>query len=326
MKDHPHVIVTGGAGFIGSHLASRLISEGYKVTVLDNLSTGKERNVPREANLIKMDLGLEDSYRLLKDADCDAICHLGGQSSGEASFLDPLYDLRSHVMSTFLLLEWCRKKGVRRFLYASSMSVYGDPDHLPVTEEHPYKPKTFYASAKMAAEAYIKLYQTLGIDTTILRLFSVYGPGQNLENKMQGMVSIYLSYMLNGVPIPVKGSGDRFRDLVYIDDVVDAWREALDNPASYGRVYNIASGAKTKVGDILKMLTASFGMDSYPIAYKGNTPGDQFGIVADISRVKKDLKWKPKTDIRDGIDNMVKFEKNRRENGRIDIVSAVRKK
>ncbi len=177
MKNTKHIIVTGGAGFIGSHIAQGLISQGYAVTVLDNLSTGNEENIPKGVNFIKIDLSIEDSYSSLNNICCDAIFHLAGQSSGEASFIDPVYDLRSHVMSTFFLLDWCRKKGVKRFLYSSSMSIYGEPNYLPVDENHSIQPKTFYAAAKISAEAYIKLYQSLGINTTIFRLFSVYGPG-----------------------------------------------------------------------------------------------------------------------------------------------------
>ncbi len=309
MMDKKNIIVTGGAGFIGSHIVSRLLSEGYKVTILDNLSTGKRENVPQGADFIKIDLGEESAYSLLKDIDCEAVFHLAGQSSGEASFQEPFYDLRSHVMSTFFLLEWCRAKGVRRFLYASSMSVYGDPNSLPVGEGHPLQPKTFYAAAKVSAEAYIKFYQTLGINTTILRLFSVYGPGQNLSNRMQGMISIYLSYMLKNEPIVVKGTRERVRDFVYVDDVIEAWMEAFRNPVTYTKIYNVASGKETKVEDLLNTLLESFGNYDCPIIYEGSTPGDQFGVVADITRIKEDILWRPKVGLKEGLNKMIEFEK-----------------
>lgn len=315
MKKGKHAIVTGGAGFIGSHIASRLITDGYKVTILDNLSTGKEENIPSGADFIKMDLGLESSYDLIEKLSCDTVFHLAGQSSGEASFKDPLYDLRSHALSTFLLLGWCKKNTVQRFLYASSMSTYGDPLYLPVDEEHPQQPKTFYAAAKSSAEAYIKLYQTLGINTTIFRLFSVYGPGQNLGNKMQGMVSIFLSYMLEGIPVHVKGSKERFRDFVYMDDVADAWISSVDNPVSFGKVYNVAGGKKIKVEELIEALKNSFGFKDYPVEYKGSTAGDQFGLVGDINRIKQDLQWKPKTDLETGLAIMVNYEKRRIKSG-----------
>ena len=146
-----HVIVTGGAGFIGSHLAARLLAAGHQVTILDDLSTGRLENIPPAADFIEMDLGREEEYGLLDNLEAAAVFHLAGQSSGEASFYDPLGDLRSHVLSTFWLLEWCQKKQIKRFLYASSMSIYGYPQYLPVDEAHPLAPKTFYAAGKIAA-------------------------------------------------------------------------------------------------------------------------------------------------------------------------------
>lgn len=304
-------VVTGGAGFIGSALTRALVADSWSVLVADNFSTGFESNIPLEADFIKMDLGEESSYKNLENVNCDAVFHLAGQSSGEGSFKDPLYDLKSHVMSTFYLLDWCKKKHVPRFTYASSMGVYGDPKFLPVNEAHPLQPKTFYAAAKASAEAYITLYQAMGIDTTIFRLFNVYGPGQNLDNKLQGMVSIYLSYILENVPITVRGSKDRFRDFVYIDDVVSAWMLSLENPVSFGKIYNVASGKKTMVEDLIKALKNSFGVPDYPVEYKDGTIGDQFGIIGDNSLISKELKWKVKTDLQTGLKNMIDFEKAR---------------
>jgi len=308
-KYKQHIVITGGAGFIGSHIASRVLSEGCAVTVLDNLSTGKKETIPKGANFIEMDLGLKKSYVYLENINCDAVFHLAGQSSGEASFADPFNDLRSHVLGTFFLLDWCKKKGIQRFLYASSMSVYGEPDYLPLDEIHPLRPKSFYGAGKTSAEAYIKLYQTLGINITIFRLFSVYGPGQNLKNRMQGMASIYLSYMLEGVPVIVKGSGERFRDFIYIDDVVDIWVLSLDKPVTYGKVYNLASGRKTKVKDLLNALRNSFRNADYPIEYRGGTLGDQIGALADTALIKNDLRWSPKVDLQTGLNKTVDFEK-----------------
>ena len=306
-----HIIVTGGAGFIGYHITARLLSEGYKVTVLDNLSTGKKANIPRGADFIHVDLGQEASYERLKDLSASALFHLAGQSSGEASFRDPLYDLRSHVLSTFWLLEWCKRRGVRRFVYAGSMGVYGDPHYMPVDENHPLSPKSFYAAAKASAEAYVRLYQTLDINTTIFRIFNAYGPGQNMENRMQGMASIYMSFMLEGKPVIVKGSKDRFRDFIYIDDLTEAWHRAWNNPVTYGKTYNLASGRKATVEEVLNTLKEIVGNKEYPVEYNEGTPGDQFGIVADIRRITNDLGWNPATDLRTGLRNMFESERAR---------------
>jgi UDP-glucose 4-epimerase len=313
MNQRRQVIVTGGAGFIGSHLAARLLRDGHGVTVVDDLSTGRVENIPPGADFIKTDLGREE-YDKLDQLEGAAVFHLAGQSSGEASFYDPLGDLRSHVLSTFWLLEWCRKKQIKRFIYASSMSIYGEPQYLPVDEGHPQRPRTFYSAGKIAAEAYIKLYQTLGMDTTIFRLFSVYGPGQNLENRMQGMVSIYLSFLLEGRPIIVKGSRERFRDFVYVDDVVEAWLAAWDNPQSYGKVYNVASGQKTRVADLIEALKQAWGCPDHPVTYQEGTPGDQFGMVGHNSAIAQDLHWQPQVQLPEGLKRLASFE-NRRSSG-----------
>jgi len=302
-------LVTGGAGFIGSALARALIADGWRVLIADNLTTGRESSIPKGTDFIKMDIGEGSSYKALENVDCDCVFHLAGQSSGEISFSDPLYDLKSHVMSTFWLLQWCKKKGVSRFIYASSMGVYGDPLYLPVNEQHPLQPKTFYAASKASAEAYIKLYQAMDIDTTIFRLFSVYGPGQNMDNKLQGIVSIYLSYMLEDIPITVKGSKDRFRDIIYIDDVIEAWMLSIQDPVTFGKTYNVATGVKTKVDGLIEALRKSFGKPDYPVEYKEGTPGDQFGVVGDNSLIKKELKWTPRTKLKIGLEKMIDSQK-----------------
>lgn len=301
-----HIIVTGGAGFIGSQMARRLLSDNYKVTILDDLSTGKSSNIPQKADFINIDLGIDFQYSKLKKLSCDAVFHLAGQSSGETSFLDPARDCRSHVLSTVNLLEWAKKaKGLKHFLYASSMAIYGDPLKLPVSEDCPLNPKTFYAAAKLSAENYLRIYQSMGIPTTIFRLFSVYGPGQNLDNRMQGMISIYLSYILDGMPIQVKGAKERFRDFVYMDDVVDAWMLAYQSPKAYGKTYNLCGGVKTTVDDVINLLRQAIHDDEYPVKCLKGTVGDQFGVFGDNRKIKEDLGWSPKVNIQEGIELMV---------------------
>lgn len=311
MCKYKHFLVTGGAGFIGSHIAVRLISQGYKVTIIDNLSNGREENIPMEAEFIKADLSKGKDLSNLNNISYDAVFHLAAQSSGALSFKDPLLDLKSHVLSTYFLLEWCKKNGVGRFLYSSSTTTYGDPHYLPVDEKHPQQPKTYYAAGKMACESYIKFYQTMGIDATIFRLPNVYGPRQNLENRDQGMISIYLSYILENRPIIVKGSLERFRDFIYVDDVVDAFLTALDNPKTFGKIYNLASGKKTTIQDVIDGLIRAFVYTDYPIKIKDRTPGDQFGIVCETRLINEDLGWSAKTGIQEGLLKTVESEKRR---------------
>lgn len=301
------VLVTGGAGFIGSALARALIAQGYGVVVADSLATGMLSNVPEQAIFVQMDLSNRSDYEKLVPVRFDAVCHLAAQSSGEASFLDPQNDFNSHALSTFLLLEECKRRGVQRFLYASSMAQYGDPVYQPVDEVHPANPKTYYAAGKLASEAYVKLYQSFGLNTTVFRLFSVYGPNQDLGNTLQGMVSIFLAYVLAGEPVHVKGAKERFRDFVYVGDVVNAWLAALDNPTSYGKTYNIASGRKTTVEQLIAAILEATEKPDHPVRYEGATPGDQFGVYGDSSRLQTELGWRPQYSIKEGLAAMVEF-------------------
>lgn len=303
------ILVTGGAGFIGSHLVSRLLESHSEVIALDDLSTGSAENVPTDATLIEGSIADESVYDSLP-TDIDTVFHLAAQSSGEASFDDPMGDFKSHMVGTFHLLQWCDAHGVDRFVYASSMSVYGDIEYLPVDETHPTDPKTYYAAGKLAAEAYVSLFDNLEMNTTILRLFSVYGPGQNLENMKQGMVSIYLTFLLEEDEILVKGPLDRFRDFVFIDDVVDAFTAVVDEPTAYGQVYNVATGHKTEVRELLETMIRCSEYDDFPIEVTSGTPGDQHGIVGDASNIEADVGWSASTDLEEGLTEMIRAERN----------------
>ncbi|MFC2025025.1 NAD-dependent epimerase/dehydratase family protein [Chloroflexota bacterium] len=300
-------LITGGAGFIGSKLAEKLLGEGWRVLVLDNLSTGFESNVPKEAEFMRLDLSDKSFVNSLPKKGIDVVLHLAAQSSGEISFEKPAYDVQTNAMGTLLLLQWCKENGVPRFIYTSSMSIYGDDQELPVQETAFPKPMSLYGVGKLASENYVRIYQNMGLETTTLRLFNVYGPGQNMENLKQGMVSIFMAYIAKGEAILVKGSRDRFRDFVFIDDVVDAIMRVADGPLSSGKIYNIGTKKKTYIWQLLDLIVEAFGYKTgeYPITFQGTTPGDQLGIYADISKVSSELGWKPKVELSEGIKRMV---------------------
>lgn len=299
-------LVTGGAGFIGSHVSRRLLKEGWKVYIVDNLSTGFKDNIPKGTEFSKLDLSRDDFVRNLPDDNLDAVFHLAAQSSGEISFDDPAYDLKTNCLSTVMLLKWCVKKNIKRFMYTSSMSIYGDQIVQPVKETAIPLPKSFYGVGKLASEKYLEIYAKMGIQPTSLRLFNVYGPGQNMKNLRQGMVSIYMAYLLKKEELPIKGSVDRYRDFIYVDDVVGAYMACLDNPLTFNKSYNVATGVRTTVKDLIDELLTAFKYDGskYPIKHCGATPGDTFGIFADISALKRDTGWAPAVSLSDGLKRM----------------------
>ena len=306
-----HILVTGGAGFIGSHLARRLVAQGLQVTVVDDLSNGFVANMPPQVDFIQADLTREETMDQLAGVPFEAVMHLAAQSSGDASFDAPLVDMRSHIHATLLLLRLCRDKGVGRFLYASSSTIYGGAPKMPVDEACPASPRSFYAAGKIGGEAYVNLFATLGLATTIFRMPNVYSPGQNLENKNQGMVSIYLAYLLEGRPIVVKGARERFRDFIHVADVARAWQAALAAPQAAGKTYNLGSGVSATVGEVVDLLRQACGSSDHPVTWAGGTRGDQTGMVLDITRIRNDLHLPPCLSLQAGIMDMVAQEKRR---------------
>lgn len=308
------ILITGGAGFIGSALARRLINSGHSVVIVDNLSTGKRSNIPPEADFVELDLSRPDFLTELPSGKFDAVCHLAAQSSGAISAEKPLYDLQANAASTLLLSRWCVEKTVPRFLFASSMLIYGNPSVLPVTEDAPQVPISYYGISKMTSENFLRLASREGLSVTSFRMFNVYGAGQDLGNVRQGMVSIYLAYMLRGVPVPVTGSLERFRDFVYIDDAIDAWESALCMTATPSLSYNMGIGRPTTVRKLLALLIQAMELPiDYPILELVGSPSDQFGLYADISRLQKELNWQPRIDIGEGIYQMVKWARTEME-------------
>ena len=307
-------LVTGAAGFIGSWVARALLERGDKVTVIDNLSTGFKENIPAQADFFLSDCQDPKVYKKISGRRFDAILHIAGQSSGEISFDNPVYDLRSNTESTLHLLKFALQTGCKRFIYASTMSVYGLPNQdTPVAEDAQLKPLSFYGVGKIASEHYLRIYEKFGIQPTSLRLFNVYGPGQNLSNLRQGMISIYLAQMIQNQRIVVKGSLERFRDFVYISDVVSAFLLTLDNPQTCGGIFNIATGRKTTVKELLGFLLDAHGK-RVPIETAEGTPGDTFGIYADISRFKNLTGFGPAVSLEKGLKLMLSWAKEREKN------------
>jgi len=304
------ILITGVAGFIGSHIASRFLNEGYQVVGVDDLSGGKIDNIPAGVEFVKGDLAQAETMGRIPPG-CEKILHLAGQSSGEISFDDPVADLQKNTVSTLNLIRYGISSKVERIVYASSMSVYGAVPDEPISENRDPKPLSCYGVGKLASEGYLRVYK-VQLPFVALRMFNVYGPGQDMSNLRQGMVSIYLAQAVDKGKIEVKGSTSRFRDCVYIDDVVEAWWRATSYPSALNQVLNVGTGRKTTVGQLLEKICADVPGSEYFIS--GGTPGDQSGIFADVHRLEEILGMKNMTELDKGLAAFVSWAVEQKNN------------
>jgi len=305
-------LVTGVAGFIGSMVAKRLLDTGHCVKGIDNLSTGFIETVPNGVDFVEAGVHEPKVIKRLEGEKFDAILHIAGQSGGEMSYEDPVYDLQSNTQSTLLLLDLAKKINCKRVIYAGTVSVYGELDNPELIDESaPTFPKSFYGVGKLASENYLRIYaDQFDLETVSLRLFNIYGPGQNLKNFKQGIASIYLAQALQNKHIHIKGSPERYRDMVYIDDVVDAFITALTFSLSGYHFYNICTGKKTKVGELVNLIQNALPYE-VTTEYSGSTPGDVFGYTGNPQKMIKETGWEPKVDIDKGIMQMVDWAINK---------------
>lgn len=299
-------LVTGAAGFIGAAIAKSLIKKGNKVVTIDNLSTGKEEIIPERCEFIKGDDFNPDVIAQLDNYSFDAIVHIAGQSSGEVSFENPIYDLQTNTQSTLMLLKYALRTKCKNFIFASSMSCYGDHNPPLVSEQTIPTPKSFYAVGKLASENYMRIFSNMyGIKCTALRFFNVFGVGQNMDNLKQGMASIYLAQAIRYRHIEIKGSMERFRDFVYIDDVVEAVEKSINrvNGGDF-EVYNVSNCRPIYVKDIIECIKVNL---PFSITHENieGTPGDQIGIYGENDKIRHDLGWHPNISFENGMKNMI---------------------
>lgn len=299
-------LVTGGAGFIGAEIARTLLRQGHRVVTIDNLSTGSKEHIPENVIFIKGNTFDKEVLGKLGKYNIENIYHMAGQSGGITSYDDPVYDMDSNIKSTLLLLDYAVEHRCRSFIYASSMAVYGDGNDCPIIERTAnIKPNTFYGIGKMASENYMRIYaEQFGVKCTALRFCNVYGPGQNMENLRQGMVSIFMSQAIKDKHIHVMGSKKRFRDFVYIDDVVKACIMAANGrEKNKFNVYSVATSKKTTVGELVGLIQEVIPF-KVSVEYKGSTPGDQFGIYCSYDLIRTNLGWVPETNLQTGLAKM----------------------
>ena len=307
------VLVTGVAGFIGSHMADGLLAKGFEVVGLDNLSTGEKRNIPKGITFIQGDVTNDKHLGRAFAKPLAGVFHIAGCASTIKAFDDPEQDLRTNTQGTIRILQRCLKHKTPRFLYASSMTAYGFVDKLPVDIDKAIpKPVSYYGISKYAAERYALatgLRQDIGFDfgVTAFRMFNVYGRRQSLTNPYQGVASIFIGNVLRLEPIKIFGDGEQSRDFIHISDVVAAWIKAFQAKAAKGQVFNLGTGTRISINKLVRTDIAAFGENpkTYPIQYFDVRPGDQRHMQADIRKTKKLLKWAPKMAFEKGMGDVI---------------------
>ena len=302
------VLITGGAGFIGSHLADELLKSNYKVVVLDNESTGFRENVPEGATYIKGDVKRTEDVAKAFSEGIDVVLHVAGQASTIKSFQDPLSDLNTNIVGTLNVLQMCLEMKIPRLLYASSMTCYGHPEKIPTNEGNPCRPISYYGITKYAAERFVHTTAArndldFDFNVTSFRMFNVYGERQSLENPYQGVMAIFVSNVLNGEPITIHSDGEQSRDFIYIGDVVDAWISSISNPPAYGQIFNLGTGEGLSINRLVDLILQANGRNrsNYRVAYAPERLGDQKHMRADITKARAVLGWSPVTKLEDGM-------------------------
>ena len=305
------ILVTGGAGFVGSNLINRLLQDGHSIVSVDDYSNGLIENQFNEVKYLDLDISDRNSWEQLKTEKFDAVYHLAAQASNAVSFKNPVKDLEVNQQGTLNVVAFCRDEQINRLIFTSSMSVYGNPKNFPTPSTERPNPETYYAIHKAASEKYVSLSEE--IDWTIFRLYTTYGSGQNLANLEQGLVKIFLGYVLRIEPIKVHGSLERIRDIIHVSDVVEALVISLENKNSYSKTYNLGTGITLTVGEIIQQIIKESGNNkSYPIEIEPGDIGDPFRTHADISDIKHDLDWKPQIAPPQGIsETLLKYLSNR---------------
>jgi UDP-glucose 4-epimerase len=306
------VLVTGGAGFIGTHLCRRLLADGHAVSVVDNESTGRRTKLPPDVRFALGDVSRIEEVEPAFARGLDAVCHIAGQVSIIRSFTDPVVDLRTNVEGTLNVLQLCLKYRVPRLIHASSMTIYGNCRTVPTPETEPCWPDSYYGITKLAAERYVHATAErpdIGFDfkATSLRMFSVYGPGQALDNPYQGVLGIFLGNLLRGEPITIFGDGEQTRDFVYIGDIVEGWARALDTPATAGRVINLGSGRSLSINQLAEAAIGVVGGTSAKIVRAPARPGEQRSVRADVSQAQAIMGWETRTPFETGLAETIRW-------------------
>jgi UDP-glucose 4-epimerase len=309
------ILVTGGAGFIASHIVDAYVGLGHSVTIIDDLSTGRKSNLNAKAKFVEADIRDAGAVQKIFEGEkFDVVNHHAAQMDVRRSVADPVFDASVNVVGVLTLLEAAVKKGVRRFVFASSGgAIYGEQDYFPANEAHPTRPISPYGVAKLTTEQYLFFYKAVyGLDSVALRYANVYGPRQNPEGEA-GVVAIFATKMLKGEQPVINGDGKQTRDYVFVGDVVRANVLALNARSS--AIFNVGTGIESDVNQlftVLRTLTGSSCAERHAEAKKG----EQLRSVLDFGKLQRELGWSPTVSLTDGIRMTVEYFRNQVHHGR----------
>jgi UDP-glucose 4-epimerase len=296
-------LVTGGAGFIGSHLAQALLARGEQVRIADDLSTGKPANLAvldGRAEVLTGDLA-DAAFAREAVAGIDLVLHQAAIPSVPRSVADPLTSHRANVDATLAVLVAAHAAGVRRVVYAGSSSAYGDAADLPKHEAMTPQPLSPYALQKLVGEQYMSLFTSLyGLETVTIRYFNVFGPRQDPSSPYSGVIALFITRLLAGEPPIITGDGGQTRDFTYIDNVVDGVLRAAESPRAAGQVINVATGERTSITDLAEMLARLIGSPLSPVHVEARA-GDVRDSLADLTRARQLLNYSPLVSLEDGL-------------------------
>lgn len=307
------VLVTGGAGFIGSHIVDLLIKSGHEVIIIDNMSTGQEKNINKKAKFYETNINAELDH-IFEEHGPGAVIHTAAQINVRASVSDPPMDATINILGTLNLLETCKRHNVKKFIFSSTGgAIYGDGVAIPTPETEKEAPISPYGIAKLSIEKYLHFYSKVhNIDYVSLRYSNVYGPRQNAKGEA-GVVAIFLTKLLAGEKPMINGDGKQTRDYVYVKDVARANLIALENPVS--GIFNIGTSIETSVNQLFKKIVSILGCKAKEKHGQG-MPGEQMQSCLSYLKAKETLGWTPEYDLETGLRETVDFFKNEHENNK----------
>lgn len=301
------ILVTGGAGFIGSHVVDLYIQEGHEVIVVDDLSTGRISNLNPHASFYQMDIRSDKIAEVFKNEKPEIVNHHAAQMEVRRSLSDPVFDAEVNILASIKLAELSRDYGVRKFIHISSGgAIYGEPEYLPCDESHPVNPLSPYGASKFAFEKYLFLFHAnFDLDYTILRYANIFGPRQDPYGEA-GVVAIFTGQMLQNKPVLINGTGEQIRDFVYVTDCARANLITLENGSQ--QAYNLGTGIGVSINEIYQHLK---NITKYPMdaEYGPVKPGETFRIYLDAKKALVELQWQPEISLKDGLAYTVDYFK-----------------